>query len=113
MTLAFEGRPLEIAPESRAFLVGLFTDLRQDLADRARAEGQRSLNPDKAARDLAMYDALLAGLSQPEAFPDDEDVRQYVAGLAKGADEANKYEQATLEHRAFKELVEALGAEVK
>jgi hypothetical protein len=55
-----------------------------------------------------MYEALLAGLTQSEAFPDDEAVRQYVAGLAKAIDEANGYEQAALEHQAFAELVAEL-----
>ena len=43
-----------------------------------------------------------------EAFPDNEAVRQYVAGLAKATDEANGYEQAALEHQAFEELVAEL-----
>lgn len=104
----FEGAPLEIAPESRAFLIRLFTDLRQDLADRIGVEDEGSLDPEKADRDLAMYDVLLAGLTQREPFPDDEALRQYVVGFAKGVDEGNKYEQAVLEHRALAELGEAL-----
>ena len=103
-----EERPLEIAPESRAFLVKLFTDLRTDLADRMGVEGGGSLDPEQAERDLAMYDVLLAGLTQREAFPDDEALRRYVAGFARGVDEGNKYEQAVLEHRALAELSDAL-----
>jgi hypothetical protein len=99
---------LEIAPESRAFLIGLFTDLRKDLADRASAEGRGSLDPEEAARDLAIYEALLAGLAQQEPFPSDEATRQYVIGLAKATDEANGYERAVLEHRALAELERAL-----
>lgn len=100
---------MEIAPGSKAFLVSLFTDLRKDLADRADAEGQGSPNPEKAARELAIFDALLAGLAQGEALPDDEAVSRYVAELAEATDEENGYQQSALEHRALTELVAALG----
>jgi hypothetical protein len=43
------------------------------------------------------------------AFPGDETVREYVTGLARGTDEANDYDQAELEHRALRELGDALG----
>jgi hypothetical protein len=99
-----------ISQRSRAFLVDTFTDLRDDLQDRVREGGPGRPDPEKAARDLAIYEALLAGLTQRERFPDDEAVREYVGGLAKATDEANGYEQAALEHRAFSELVAALGA---
>lgn len=99
-----------ITPESRAFLVWLFTDLRKDLAERAEETGQGSPDPEKAARELGTFDSLLTGLAQGDAFPDDEVVREYVIGLAKATDEANEYEQAALEHRALAELVEALTA---
>jgi hypothetical protein len=105
-----EGGPLEIAPESRAFLVEMFTDLRDDLKDQVRDGGQDDPAPEEAARKLAMYEALLGGLAQRESFPDDSAMREYVAGLAKATDEANGYEQAVLEHRALGELVTALGA---
>ena len=82
--------------------------LHNDLADRMGDESEGSLNPEQAERDLAMYDVLLAGLTQRKAFPDDESLRQYVVGFARGVDESNKYEQAVLEHRAFAELVDAL-----
>jgi len=107
MPVSEEGS-LEIAPESRAFLIKLFTDLHKDLADRMAGEGEGSLDPEQAERDLAMYEVLLAGLSRRKAFPDDEALRQYVAGFARGVDEGNKYEQAVLEHRALAELVDAL-----
>lgn len=97
-----------IAPQSRAFLVEMFTDLRADLESQMKEGGVDSLDSEEAARKLAMYEALLAGLTQREAFPDDEAVRRYVTGLAKAIDEANGYEQATLEHQAFAELVAAL-----
>jgi hypothetical protein len=86
----------------------MFTDLRADLEGQVRDGGKGSPSPEEAADKLAMYEALLAGLSQREAFPDDDAVRQYVAELAKATDEANGYEQAALEHQAFAELVEAL-----
>jgi len=85
-----------IAEESRQFLVALFTDLRRDL------EG-----PPGPTRQVAIYDALLAGLDEG-TFPDDEELRDYVAELARGTDEANGYAQARLEHRAMAELVDAL-----
>jgi len=97
-----------IAQQSRTFLIETFADLRDDLADRLRKGGQGSPDPEKAGRELAIYEALLAGLAQREPFPDDEAIRQYVAGLAKATDEENQYEQAALEHRAFAELAAAL-----
>jgi hydrogenase/urease accessory protein HupE len=82
----------------------------QDLAERAEETGQGSPEPAKAARELAIFDALLSGLAQGDEFPDDEVVREYVIGLAKATDEANEYEQAALEHRALAELVGVLTA---
>jgi hypothetical protein len=99
---------LEIAPESKAFLIWLFTGLRKDLAKRADKGGQGSPDPEKAARDLAIFDALLTGLAQGEAFPGDERVRRYVVELARAADEENEYERVSLEHRALAELGDAL-----
>jgi hypothetical protein len=91
-----------IAPESREFLVSLFTDLREDLAHQADSEA--------VAGKGAIYEALLSGLvSDDEPFPDDETLREYVVGLAEGVDEANQFEQVMLEHRALAELVRALG----
>jgi len=98
-----------IAQRSSSFLIDTFTDLRDDLEDRLREGGPGGPDPEKAARDLAIYEVLLAGLTQREEFPDDEAVREYVGGLAQATDEANGYEQAALEHRAFSELVAALG----
>jgi hypothetical protein len=63
----------QIAPDSKEFLIWLFTGLRNDLANRAGAEGQGSPDPDQAARGLAIFDALLTGLEQGKA-PDDEAV---------------------------------------
>jgi hypothetical protein len=83
----------QIAPESKEFLVSLFTELRDDL---------------KSNR--AIYDALLSGLAEDGELPGDETLREYVTGLAKATDEENRYEQAVLEHRAFAELARALGA---
>jgi hypothetical protein len=98
-----------IAQRSRSFLIDTFTDLRDDLEDRLREGGPGGPDPEKAARDRTIYEALLAGLTQREGFPDDEAVREYVGGLAQATDEANGYEQAALEHQAFSELVTALG----
>jgi DNA-binding transcriptional ArsR family regulator len=91
-----------ITPESREFLLTLFTDLREDLAHQAGSEAL----PGKRV----IYDALLSGLADDaEGFAEEETVREYVVGLAKATDEANQYEQAVLEHRAFAELARALG----
>ncbi len=109
LELSGEGSLERITPESRDFLIRLFTDLRKDLAERVDEEGQGSSDPKKAARELATFDALLAGLAQREAFPDDEALRQYVTELAKATDDETGYEQAALEHRALAELVAALG----
>jgi hypothetical protein len=98
---------LKIAPESKEFLVWLFNDLRKDLAERADEGGKGNPDPETAAPQLAIYDALLTGLARGEA-PDDEAVREYVTGLAKATDEANSYEQAVLEHDALTELRDAL-----
>lgn len=90
-----------LSPESKAFLVELFTNLRADLATRADEEAG-------AARELSIFDALLTGLEQPEPFPDDEELREYVAKLAASTDESNEYEHVVREHRALAELGEAL-----
>jgi len=99
-----------IAQRSKTFLIETFTDLRDDLEGRLREGGPGGPDPEKAARDLTIYEALLLGLTRRERLPDDEAVREYVGGLAKATDEANGYEQAALEHRAFSELVAALSA---
>jgi len=97
MTRSTLGRGKQtISPESRRFLVELFTDLRRDL------EGQM-----ESSERIAIYDALLGGLNEGD-FPDDDKLRDYVAELARGTDEANAYAQAKLEHRAMAELVDAL-----
>lgn len=93
-TLSSPKKP--IARESRQFLVDLFTDLRRDLGGQPRRP-----------RQVAIYDVLLTGLDEG-AFPDDDELRSYVAELARGTDEANGYAQASLEHRAMAELLDAL-----
>ena len=90
-----------ISPTSKKFLVFLFADLRKDLNEQEPG----------AAKKVAIYDALLEALNTGN-FPDNETLREYVAGLAKATDEANGYERAALEHRALAELVGALGAKV-
>ena len=87
----------QIAPESKEFLIALFTDLRNDLDERERG----------AAEKAATYDALLDALSSG-VFPDDEALREYVTGLAEATDGENRYEQAVLEHHALAELRDAL-----
>lgn len=87
-----------IAADSTRFLIGLFTELRDNAA--RQSTGGESAEP---------FDALLVGL-QGGDFPSDERVREYVAGLARGTDEANDYERAELEHRALRELGDALDA---
>jgi hypothetical protein len=101
---------LEIAPDSRAFLVEMLTGLRDGLAEEMRTGGRAGPDPARATRDLAVYDVLLAGLSGRDPFPDDESVRHHVAELLRITDEENGYEQAALEHRAFTELAASLGA---
>lgn len=86
----------KIAPDSREFLIGLFTDLRDDLEGQPGSSGK-----------AVIYDGLLAGLEGGE-LPDDAEVREYVAGLARATDEENGYAQAVLEHRALAELGRAL-----
>lgn len=92
-----------MSPESKAFLIELFTKLRADLAKRAGEEAG-------AARELRIFDALLAGLEPPGSFPDDEELREYVATLAASTDESNEYEHVVLEHCALAELGEALAS---
>ena len=98
-----------IAAESREFLIWLFTDLRDDLADQADTGGPSGPDPETVARNTAIFDALLAGLNRKAALPGSEEVRQYVAELAKSTDEENEYERVAREHRALAELAEALG----
>lgn len=97
----------QISPESKEFLVSLFTELRDNLADRTGGEGQEGPNRERAARESAIFDALLTGLARG-AFPDDEAMRRYVIELAEATDEETGYQQAALEHRALTELVAAL-----
>jgi hypothetical protein len=104
-------RRTKIAPASSAFLVWLFTDLRDDLKERMRNGGKSGPDPEQSGRELAIYEALLAGLAQGGAFPEDEAVREYVTGLAMAADKENEYERVALEHQAFSELAEALGVD--
>jgi hypothetical protein len=101
----------QIAPASREFLVSLFADLRDDLADQQGAEGPGFSSAETSARTGATYDALSSGLADGGELPEEEAVREYVVGLAKATDEANQYQQAALEHRAFTELVRALGGD--
>lgn len=99
----------QIAPESKKFLVFLFTDLRDDLASQVGTKGSPS--PEAIARQQAIYDALLTGLADERELSDDELLREYVVGLAEATDQENRYEQAVLEHRAFAELIKALSAQ--
>jgi hypothetical protein len=101
----------QIAPESREFLVSLFTDLRADLADQVGAGEAGHRGAEEIARKGRIYDALLGGLAEGGELPDDEALYEYVLGLAKATDEANQYQQAVLEHRAFAELTRALGGQ--
>lgn len=100
----------QIGSESREFLVFLFTDLREDLADQVGTKGREHPGAEAAARNRAIYDALLSGLAEDGELPEDETLREYVVGLAKATDEENRYEQAVLEHRALAELARALGS---
>jgi DNA-binding transcriptional ArsR family regulator len=101
----------QIAPDSREFLVFLFTDLRDDLASQIGAERPGFSNAKTIARTQGIYDALLSGLTEGGQPPEDETVREYIVALAKATDKENQYEQAVLEHRAFAELVRALGGD--
>jgi len=100
-----------MAPESREFLISLFTDLRVDLANQDAAKGPGHPGAEVIARKRAIYDALLNGLVEGGEPSDDETVREYVVGLARAIDETNQYEQTVLEHRAFAELARALGGD--
>lgn len=86
-----------IDPKSKEFLISLFADLHRDLDEREPG----------AAEKAAMYEALLDALDSGE-FPDDETLREYVAGLAEATDKENRYEQTVLEHHALTELRDAL-----
>jgi hypothetical protein len=101
----------QIAPKSREFLVFLFTDLREDLArqDSSNAPGRPSA--ETVASKGAIYDSLLSGLADNGELPKDETLLEYIVGVAKAADEENRYEQTVLEHQAFSELTRALGGD--
>jgi hypothetical protein len=92
----------KIAARSRDFLTERFTSLRDNLAEQVEA-GEVS-DPEQAARELAIHDAVLVALSLDGSFPNDDAAREYVAEVARAVDEASGYEQAALEHRAFAEL---------
>ena len=86
-----------IGPESKEFLVFLFTDLRKNLDERGpRASEERSI-----------FDALLDGLDRG-SFPENGKLRAYVTELAEATDKGNEYERIALEHRALRELADAL-----
>jgi hypothetical protein len=86
-----------IDAESRDFLIEMLTDLRDDLEEQVRKGGPGGPAPEKAARDRTVYAALLDALKGRGAFPDDERVREYVAGLARATDQENEYERTVLE----------------
>ena len=100
----------QIAPESKEFLVFLFTDLREDLANQPVEQVPGYSSPETIARTRAIYDALLSGLAEDGELPEDKTLREYVAGLAEATDKENRYEEVVLEHRAFAELSRALGS---
>lgn len=96
---------------SRAFLIELFTGLRDDLGEQMREPGaHHRLDLVQVSSELVIYEPLLNALEGREAFPDDERVRKAVAGMAATADRGNEYERVVLEHRAFAELSAALGS---
>lgn len=103
-----EGRPGVIEPESVAFLIKEFTDLRDGLAADVEKGGSTAPDPTNAARKLAIYDALLAALVGGEPFPEDDRIRQHVADVLHASDRENKYEEVELEHRALSELLAKL-----
>lgn len=86
-----------ISPESKEFLILLFTDLR---------EGLNEMEPG-AVEQKAIFDALLDGLARGE-FSADSRLGAYVAGLAEATDRENEYERVSLEHRALGELGDVL-----
>jgi len=90
-------------------LIDLFTDLRNDLLDQADAGGPSAPDPESVDRITAIFNALLTGLSDGGWLPSNNEVREYVAEMAKSTDEENEYERVTREHRAFVELCNALG----
>jgi hypothetical protein len=98
----------KIGARSREFLTERFTLLRDNLAEQVGA-GEAS-DPEQATRELAVHDAVLSVLSHGGPLPDGDAAREYVAEVARAVDEASGYEQATLEHRAFAELLDRLAA---
>jgi hypothetical protein len=94
---------MEIAAESRAFLIQLLTSLRKDLGEGAGAKGGA-----EAARQLSIIDRLLPGLEQSAPLPIDEETREFVVGLGNATDVENQYDRVALEHRALEELSDAL-----
>jgi hypothetical protein len=105
-----KGEPESLDPRSKDFLIDLFTALLADLEDDLRGGGIGTTSSfEGAAGERVIYRALLNALEGGGPFPDDEQARWLVAGLARAADEGNQYEQAALEHQAFAELDAALG----
>jgi hypothetical protein len=102
-----------IAAESREFLICLFTDLRDDLADQADAGGPSAPDPESVARLATIFDPLLAWLSGGSTLSDSDQVREYVVELAKATDEESEYERVEREHRALTELADALGSSTR
>lgn len=93
---------------SRAFLIEVFSGLRDQRRGETGGSGPSAPDPVESARVLAYYEALIAGLADGAPFPDDPGLREFVVGMARSIDEENGYEEAVLEHRACAELIDRL-----
>lgn len=93
---------------SRAFLVEMFSGLRDQRRAESGGSGPSAPDPVESARILAYYEALVEGLADGAPFPEDPGLRGFVVGMARSIDEENGYEEAVLEHRACAELIDRL-----
>lgn len=99
--------PLDLRPSHVAFVrFNLTSCLDAVKADLETPERMR--NPDRAGREAAACERLLAGLGRGQVVVPDEEARCMVARLLAGADDGNEYAQAVAEHDALDGLLAKL-----
>jgi hypothetical protein len=93
---------------SRRFLIEMFAGLRDQRQEEVRTGTPSPPDPFEVGRQVAYYQALVAGLAHGAPFPEDPGLREFVVGMARDIDEENDYERVLLEHRACVELINRL-----
>jgi hypothetical protein len=97
---------LDLDARDREFLRGHIGAVAGALRENLAEPGCLS-DPEAAARELAAYEALVAGLGAGTIDADAE-VQRWAAELGRRGDRENEWERAAREHLAFGALVGAL-----